>query len=60
VKFHPLTSLSLGATQVLPGQFHSHHEVSAAMCDAKKMAKRIDGNSLFVEQRQPCLQTVIP
>jgi len=53
VKFHPLTSLSLGATQVLPGQFHSHHEVSAAMCDAKKMAKRIDGNSLFVEQRNP-------
>lgn len=50
-KFHPLTSLSIGATQVLPGQFMSHHEVSAAMSDAKKMAKKISGNSLFIEQR---------
>jgi diguanylate cyclase (GGDEF)-like protein len=51
VKFHPLTSLSIGATLVAPGQFVSHYEVSAAMCDAKKMAKKINGNSLFVEQR---------
>ncbi len=51
VKFHPLTSLSIGAIQVSPGQFMSHHEVSAAMSDAKKMAKKIPGNSLFVEQR---------
>lgn len=51
VKFHPLTSLSIGATQVAPGQFMSHHEVSAAMTDAKKMAKKIHGNSLFVEIR---------
>jgi diguanylate cyclase (GGDEF)-like protein len=50
-KFHPLTSLSIGATQVLPGQFLSHHKVSAAMTDAKKMAKKISGNSLFIEQR---------
>jgi len=51
IKFHPLTSLSIGAIQVSPGQFMSHHEVSAAMSDAKKMAKKISGNSLFVEQR---------
>ncbi|MDO9053692.1 MAG: GGDEF domain-containing protein [Gallionella sp.] len=51
VTFHPLTSLSIGAIQVWPGQFASHHEVSAAMSDAKKMAKKISGNSLFVEQR---------
>ena len=51
MKFHPLTSLSIGATQVAPGQFMSHHEVSAAMTDAKKMAKKINGNSLFVELR---------
>jgi diguanylate cyclase (GGDEF)-like protein len=51
VKFHPLTSLSIGAIQVTPGQFVSHHEVSAAMSDAKKMAKKIPGNSLFIEQR---------
>jgi diguanylate cyclase (GGDEF)-like protein len=52
VRFHPLTSLSIGAIHVQPGQFVSHHNVSAAMSDAKKMAKRIPGNSLFVEQRQ--------
>ncbi len=51
VKFHPLTSLSIGATPVSPRQFMSHHEVSAAMTEAKKMAKQINGNSLFVEQR---------
>jgi len=51
VKFHPLTSISIGAITAAPGHFLSHHEVSAAMSDAKKMAKRISGNSLFVEQR---------
>jgi diguanylate cyclase (GGDEF)-like protein len=51
VKFHPLTSLSIGAIQVVPGLFMSHHEVSAAMTDAKKLAKKINGNSLFIEQR---------
>ncbi|HCI53927.1 MAG TPA: diguanylate cyclase [Gallionella sp.] len=49
--FHPLTSLSIGAISVSPGQFISHHEVSAAMSSAKKMAKKIAGNSLFIEQR---------
>ena len=53
IKFHPLSSLSIGAIRVAPGQYPTHHEVSAAMSDAKKMAKKINGNSLFVEQRQP-------
>jgi diguanylate cyclase (GGDEF)-like protein len=52
VKFHPLTSLSIGAIQVPPKLFISHHEVSAAMSDAKKMAKKIPGNCLFIEQRK--------
>ncbi len=51
VKFHPLSSLSIGAIKIEAGQFPSHHEVSAAMTDAKKMAKKMQGNSLFVEQR---------
>jgi diguanylate cyclase (GGDEF)-like protein len=51
VKFHPLTSLSIGAIQISPGAFASHHEVSAAMTDAKKMAKKVAGNYLFIEQR---------
>ena len=41
----------MGAIQVLPGHFMSHHEVSAAMSDAKKMAKKTSGNSLYIEQR---------
>jgi len=49
--FHRLTSLSMGALQVLPGQFISHHQVAEAMSSAKKMAKKQAGNSLFVEQR---------
>lgn len=51
IHFHPLTSLSIGAIAVSPGQFMSHHDVSAAMSDAKKMAKKMPGNSLFIEQR---------
>ncbi|HLP98761.1 MAG TPA: GGDEF domain-containing protein [Sideroxyarcus sp.] len=57
VKFHPLTSLSIGAIQIAPGQFISHHEVSAAMSDAKKMAKKTPGNSLFIEQRNAFTRT---
>lgn len=52
VKFHPLSSLSIGAIRIEPGRFSSHYEVSAAMSEAKKMAKKIPGNSLFVEQRE--------
>lgn len=51
IHFHPLTSLSIGAIHVSPGEFISHHEVSEAMSDAKKMAKKMPGNSLFIEQR---------
>jgi EAL domain-containing protein (putative c-di-GMP-specific phosphodiesterase class I)/GGDEF domain-containing protein len=51
--FHPLTSLSIGAVKVEPGMFPSHHEIAAAAADAKKQAKRIPGNSLFVERRSP-------
>jgi len=48
----PLPTLSIGATHISPGRFHSHHEVSEAATVAKKMAKKISGNSLFIEQRQ--------
>lgn len=50
--FHPLPTLSIGCLMVSEGDFHSHHEVSAAVTSAKKQAKRISGNSLFVERRQ--------
>jgi diguanylate cyclase (GGDEF)-like protein len=50
--FHPLTTLSIGAVRVEPGQFESHYEVSAAATVAKRMAKQMPGNSLFCEARQ--------
>lgn len=48
---HGLPALSIGALIVQPGAFSSHHEISAAAADAKKQAKRLAGNSLFVERR---------
>lgn len=49
--FHPLTSLSIGAVRIEPGQFLSHHQIATAAAEAKKEAKKIAGNSLFVERR---------
>lgn len=51
--FHPLPTLSIGCLVVSGGQFHTHHEVSTAVSTAKKQAKKISGNSVFVERRQP-------
>ncbi len=51
IKHYPLTTLSIGALAVTSRYFMSHHEVSSAMTEAKKMAKRTPGNSLFIEQR---------
>lgn len=53
VVFNTLPTLSIGAVYIDPEQFASHHDVSAATARAKKMAKQIHGNSLFVEQRKP-------
>ncbi|HEY8606307.1 MAG TPA: GGDEF domain-containing protein [Noviherbaspirillum sp.] len=50
--FHPLISLSLGAVRVEPGRFISHHQIASAAAEAKRQAKKIPGNSLFVERRQ--------
>lgn len=49
--FHPLTSLSLGVLPVHPNGFTSVHEVSAALTEAKKQAKKAPGNTLFIERR---------
>ena len=49
--FQPLMSISIGAVNARPGQFESPHEVSSAAAIAKKQAKKMTGNSLFIEQR---------
>ena len=53
IVFHPILSLSIGVVHVLPGLYASHHEVAAMSASAKKMAKRKDGCSIFVERRIP-------
>jgi len=56
VIFHPLVSLSIGASYIGKDRYLSHYEVSAAAAAAKKIAKRTPGNSLFIEQRHPATQ----
>lgn len=50
-EFNALTSLSIGAVKVVPGMFSTHMEVATVAADAKKMAKKIPGNSLYINQR---------
>ncbi|HLA36334.1 MAG TPA: GGDEF domain-containing protein [Rhodocyclaceae bacterium] len=50
--FHSIPSLSLGCIPATPGQFKTHHEVAAAVADAKHQAKKTRGSSLFIERRQ--------
>jgi len=50
--FHTLMTLSIGAVLVDPTNFHQYQEVARAASEAKRMAKRIDGSSLFIDQRR--------
>lgn len=50
--FYSLISLSLGAIKVEPRQYYSHHQIATAAAEAKKQAKKIHGNSLFLDRRQ--------
>jgi diguanylate cyclase (GGDEF)-like protein len=50
--FCPLTGLSLGVVLAEPGEYASHNQISAAMAEAKKQAKKMPGSSLFVERRR--------
>ena len=49
--FMPLLSLSIGVVHVDPCHISTHHQVSSSAAVAKKEAKKIPGNSLFVERR---------
>ncbi|MGZ8270286.1 MAG: EAL domain-containing protein [Methylophilus sp.] len=52
IHFYPFGSLSIGAVKVQPENFKSHHEVAGAMNTAKKQAKKMVGNSLFLDRRK--------
>ena len=50
-EFHNLTSLSIGALPVKPGAFKSHRDIAIVAAESKKMAKKMHGNSLYINQR---------
>jgi EAL domain-containing protein (putative c-di-GMP-specific phosphodiesterase class I)/GGDEF domain-containing protein len=50
-EFHPLTTLSIGAVRVEPGVFDSCMALSSVASETKKMAKKIPGNSLYLNRR---------
>lgn len=49
--FHPLISLSIGAVQVDAAVPFSSHQIAEFAASAKSEAKKIAGNTLFVERR---------
>jgi EAL domain-containing protein (putative c-di-GMP-specific phosphodiesterase class I)/GGDEF domain-containing protein len=49
--FHPLVSLSLGVVKIDAQRHHSSYQIASAAAEAKKQAKAIAGNSIFVERR---------
>ncbi|WP_168167753.1 GGDEF domain-containing protein [Duganella sp. HH101] len=50
--FYSLMSLSIGAIRVEPHQYYTHHQIATAAAESKKQAKKIHGNSLFIDRRQ--------
>lgn len=50
--FHPLVSLSLGVVRIDAARHFSSYQIAAAAAEAKKQAKTMAGNSLFVERRE--------
>lgn len=51
-------TVSLGGLKVEQGHYCSHHQIAAATSEAKKHAKRVPGNSLFIDRRSgPCVAT---
>ncbi len=52
MEFHALVSLAIGAVEINPASYHQYQEVAAAATEAKRMAKKAEGSSLFVDQRK--------
>ena len=50
--FYSLMSLSIGAIRVEPRQYYTHHQIATAAAESKRQAKKIHGNSLFMDRRQ--------
>ncbi|KAB8038621.1 GGDEF domain-containing protein [Janthinobacterium aquaticum] len=50
--FYSLISLSLGLIKVEAHQYYTHHQIATQAAEAKRQAKKIHGNSLFIDRRQ--------
>lgn len=50
--FFALLSLSIGAATPDLERCHSHHQVATLATEAKRQAKKIAGNSLFIDRRR--------
>lgn len=50
--FYSLMSLSIGVIRVDPRQYYTHHQIATAAAESKRQAKKIHGNSLFLDRRQ--------
>lgn len=53
--FFPFLSLSIGVMTAKPYQYASHQEVSPVASEVKHQAKKLAGNSLFIDRRDPLL-----
>ncbi|WP_063370482.1 GGDEF domain-containing protein [Sedimenticola thiotaurini] len=51
-RFFPLLTLSIGSVRPDPSACKSHHDVASLASIAKREAKRLPGNSLFLERRR--------
>lgn len=49
--FYPLMTVSIGATRSSTAHHQSCHEVASRASEAKRMAKKTKGNSLFIDRR---------
>ena len=59
-EFQKLTSLSVGAVPVKPKEFKSHRDIAVVAAESKKMAKKMPGNSLFINRRNYSVLTNKP
>lgn len=50
--FYSLMSLSIGAIRVDARQYYTHHQIATAAAESKRQAKKIHGNSLFLDRRR--------
>jgi diguanylate cyclase (GGDEF)-like protein len=48
----PTPTISIGVVKVEIGMFASAHDVAAALAEAKREAKKMNGSSLFIERRK--------